>query len=156
MLNELREHVVHTLKQDTKKITTMDGLDIALCVIDTIKNEIQFAGANNPLYVVHNDDLIEYPSDKMPIGYAHEYREFTNKKIKLVRGDTFYIFSDVYMDQFGGEKNKKFKPHRFQKLIKDIHDKPMDEQKEILYLTLEEWEGDKDQVDDIIIIGFRY
>jgi serine phosphatase RsbU (regulator of sigma subunit) len=156
ILNELREHVVHTLKQDTKTITTMDGLDIALCVIDTDKNVIQFAGANNPLYVVHNNELIEYPSDKMPIGYAHEYHEFSNKTIKLIKGDTFYIFSDGYMDQFGGEKNKKFKPHRFQKLIKDIHDKPMDEQKEILYLTLEEWKGDKEQVDDIIIIGFRY
>lgn len=156
ILNKLRQHIVHTLKQDTKKITTMDGLDIALCVIDTIKNEIQFAGANNPLYVVHNNELVEYPSDKMPIGYAHEYREFTNKTLKLVRGDTFYIFSDGYMDQFGGEKNKKFKPLRFQNLIKEIHDKPMEEQKEILYLTLEEWKGDKDQVDDIIIIGFRY
>ena len=156
ILNELREHVVHTLKQDTKKITTMDGLDIALCVIDTENHEIQFAGANNPLYVVHNGELIEYPSDKMPIGFAYEYHEFSNKTIKLIKGDTFYIFSDGYMDQFGGEKNKKFKPHRFQKLIKDIHDKPMEEQKEILYMTLEEWKGEKDQVDDIIIIGFRY
>jgi len=156
ILNKLREHVIHTLKQDTNKITTMDGLDIALCVIDTYKNEIQFAGANNPLYVVHNNELIEYPSDKMPIGYAHKYHEFTNKTIKLVKGDTFYLFSDGYMDQFGGEKNKKFKPHRFQNLIKQIHNKPMEEQKETLYLTLEEWKGDKEQVDDIIIIGFRY
>lgn len=156
ILNELREHVIHTLKQDTKKITTMDGLDIALCVIDTEKNIIQFAGANNPLYVLHNNELIEYPSDKMPIGYAHEYHEFTNRTINLNRGDTFYIFSDGYMDQFGGENNKKFKPHRFQKLIKQIHKKPMSEQKETLYLTLEEWKGEKEQVDDIIIIGFKY
>lgn len=156
ILNKLRQHVIHTLKQDTKTITTMDGLDIALCVIDTEINEVQFAGANNPLYVVHNGELIEYPSDKMPIGYAHEYHEFTNKIIKLVRGDTFYIFSDGYMDQFGGENNKKFKPHRFQKLIQKIHDKPMDEQKEILYLTFEEWKGNIEQVDDIIVIGFRY
>ncbi len=156
ILNRLREHVVHTLKQDTENITTMDGLDIALCVIDTDKNEVQFAGANNPLYVIHNGKLTEYPSDKMPIGYAHEYHEFTNKTIKLISGDTFYIFSDGYIDQFGGEKNKKFKPHRFQKLIQKIHDKPMEQQKEILYLTLEEWKGDREQVDDIIIIGFRY
>ena len=156
ILNELREHIVHTLKQDTKKITTMDGLDIALCVIDTENHEIQFAGANNPLYVVHNGELIEYPSDKMPIGFAYEYHEFTNKTIKLTKDDTFYIFSDGYMDQFGGEKNKKFSPHRFQKLITDIHDKPMEEQKGILYMTLEEWKGEKDQIDDIIIIGFRY
>jgi PAS domain S-box-containing protein len=156
ILNELRHHVVHTLKQDTQKVTTMDGLDIALCIIDTDKNEIQFAGANNPLYVIHNKELIEYPSDKMPIGFAHEYHEFSNKIIKLVKGDTFYIFSDGYMDQFGGEKNKKFKPLRFQNLIKEIHNKPMEEQKETLYLTLEEWKGDKEQVDDIIVIGFRY
>ncbi len=156
ILNELRQHIVHTLKQDTKKVTTMDGLDIALCIIDTNNNEIQFAGANNPLYVIHNKELIEYPSDKMPIGFAHEYHEFSNKTIKLVKGDTFYIFSDGYMDQFGGEKNKKFKPLRFQNLIKEIHDKPMQEQKETLYLTLEEWKGDKEQVDDIIIIGFKY
>ena len=156
VLNELRKHIIHTLKQDTQKITTMDGLDIALCVIDTDNHEIQFAGANNPLYVVHNSELIEYRSDKMPIGYALEYHEFTNKTIELVRGDTFYIFSDGYMDQFGGEKNKKFKPQRFQNLIKEIHDKPMEEQREILYMTLEEWKGDQDQVDDIIIIGFRY
>ncbi|MFO7843174.1 MAG: SpoIIE family protein phosphatase [Bacteroidales bacterium] len=156
MLNILREHVIHTLKQDEQKITTMDGLDIALCVIDTDKNEIQFSGANNPLYVVHNGELIEYPADKMPIGYAHAYHKFTNKTLKLVRGDTFYIFSDGYMDQFGGKKNKKFKPHRFKQLIKKIHDKPMNEQKEILYVTLEEWKGEQEQMDDIIIIGFRY
>ncbi|MFP4025131.1 MAG: SpoIIE family protein phosphatase [Thiohalospira sp.] len=156
ILNNLREHIIQTLKQDKRKITTMDGLDIALCLIDTDKDEIQFAGANNPLYVVHNGQLTEYPADKMPIGFAHEYHEFTNKTIKLVRGDTFYIFSDGYMDQFGGKKNKKFKPHRFQQLIKKIYDKPMNEQKEILYLTLEEWKGGHDQVDDIIVIGFRY
>lgn len=156
ILNELRDHVIHTLKQDTNQITTMDGLDIAFCIIDTLKHEIQFAGANNPLYVMHNEELFEYPSDKMPIGYAHKYHEFTNKTIKLNRGDTFYIFSDGYMDQFGGEKNRKFKPHRFQNLIKEIHKKSMHEQKEILYLTLEEWKGEKDQVDDIIVIGFRY
>jgi len=156
ILNILREHVIHTLKQDKQTRTTMDGLDIALCVIDTDKNEIQFAGANNPLYVVHNGQLIEYPADKMPIGYAHAYHKFTNKTIKLVKGDTFYIFSDGYMDQFGGKKNKKFKPHRFKQLIKSIHDKPMNEQKEILYLTLEEWKGNFEQIDDIIIIGFRY
>jgi len=155
ILNQLRAHVIHALKQDSAHITSMDGLDIALCVIDTNKNEIQFSGANNPLYAMHNNTLIEYPSDKMPIGYALKYNEFTNKTIKLNRGDTFYIFSDGYMDQFGGAKNKKFKPHRFQQLIK-IHKKPMHEQKEILYLTLEEWKGEKEQVDDIIIIGFRY
>src|SRR6056297_69257 len=150
ILNILREHVIHTLKQDKQTRTTMDGLDIALCVIDTDKNEIQFAGANNPLYVVHNGQLIEYPADKMPIGYAHAYHKFTNKSIKLVKGDTFYIFSDGYIDQFGGKKNKKFKPLRFKQLIKKIHDKPMNEQKEILYLTLEEWKGDQEQMDDII------
>ena len=131
-------------------------MDIALCVINLEKMKMQYAGAYNPLYLFRNNELIETKADRMPIGiYIKEKESFTNNEIDLQKGDVFYIFSDGYQDQFGGEDGQKFKTKNFKQFLLDIHQKPMAEQREILDKRIDEWRGDWEQIDDIIILGIR-
>ncbi len=153
-----------------------DGMDIVLCVINFEKMELQYAGANNPLYIVRktgtllqqisdntlssesNWELIEIKADKKAIGADNDNaktKTFTNHIIPLQKGDAVYLFTDGYADQFGGEKGKKFKYDRFKKLLIEIQDKKMKEQKEILNGHFEQWKGNLEQVDDILVIGIR-
>ncbi len=156
ILNQLRAAVKRTLGQTGKEGEAKDGMDIALCVLDTTTMELQYAGAYNPLYVYRNSELLEYKADKMPIGiYVREKESFTNNVIALEKGDTFYIFSDGYVDQFGGETGGKFKTKAFKELLSQIQDKTMAEQREILNTTIDNWRGKIDQIDDIIVLGVR-
>jgi len=156
ILNDLRRSVKSTLKQTGKEGEAKDGMDMALVILDKINNTIQYAGAYNSLYLIRKGELIETKADKNPIGiYIKEMDSFTNHDIQLEKGDTFYIFSDGFVDQFGGEKNMKFKSKRFKELLVELQEKPMIEQKEILDSTVDEWRGEIPQVDDIIIVGIR-
>jgi serine phosphatase RsbU (regulator of sigma subunit)/uncharacterized protein HemY len=156
ILNQLRSQVKHTLDQTGKEGEAKDGMDIALCVMDIENMVLQYAGAYNPLYLFRNGELLETKADRMPIGiYIREKESFTNNEIKLEKGDTFYIFSDGYADQFGGEKGGKFKTKAFKQLLADIQSKSMEEQHEILNKTIDEWRGDIEQIDDIIVLGIR-
>jgi serine phosphatase RsbU (regulator of sigma subunit) len=131
-------------------------MDIALCIVDFDNLKMQYAGAYNPLYLFRNNEFIEYKADRMPIGiYVKEKESFTNNDIDLQKGDVFYLASDGYQDQFGGEDGQKYKTKNYKKLLLDIHQKPMAEQKEILNTTIDKWRGKWEQVDDIIIIGIR-
>jgi ligand-binding sensor domain-containing protein/serine phosphatase RsbU (regulator of sigma subunit) len=156
ILNKLRENVKLTLSQTGKDNEAKDGMDIALCVIDFRNNILQYSGANNPFYLIRNKELIEYKADGMPIGiYVGEEKMFTNNRIELQSGDVGYIFSDGYADQFGGPTGGKFKTKPFKRLILQEHDKPMTAQKQDFDSTLENWKAHLDQVDDILVIGFR-
>jgi serine phosphatase RsbU (regulator of sigma subunit)/Tfp pilus assembly protein PilF len=160
ILNELRKDIKQSLRQSGKKEESRDGIDIALCVIDKKKNILQYAGARNPLYLIHNNNgeskLEEIKADPMPVGvHFVADKSFTNHEIQLEIGDTFYIFSDGFADQNGGEKNYSFTREKFKKLLLDIHDQPMYEQKEILEQTLETWMGGRPQRDDILVVGVR-
>jgi len=133
---------------------------MALSVIDKKARTIQFAGANRPLYIVQETkgkpDLIEIKADRMPLGYyAGKEKSFTNHETRLEIGDTFYLFSDGFVDQKGGKDNKKYMSVNFKKLLLDINEQPMFEQKRTLEKELAEWMGDHPQVDDIMIIGVR-
>lgn len=135
-----------------------DGMDMALCVINLEKLELQYAGANNPLYIVRHKQFIEVKPDKQAIGADTENAEikvFTNHKIKLEKGDSIYLFTDGYADQFGGPNGKKFKYKKFQELLIEIQDNSMEEQKHILNFHFEQWKGALEQVDDILVIGIR-
>lgn len=146
-----------------------DGMDMAFCVINYTTLELYYSGAYNPLWIVRKGEtleqdppasapnfiLTEIKADKQPIGYFETAKPFTNHKIKLAKGDTMYIFSDGYADQFGGPQGKKFKSSRFKELLVSIQDQSMEKQKEILLDTLHQWQGDLEQVDDICIIGVR-
>jgi serine phosphatase RsbU (regulator of sigma subunit) len=160
ILNEMREQIKRSLRQVGKKEELKDGMDIALCVIDNDNNVMQYSGANNPLYIIKDNngeqDFTEITADAMPVGfYLDNDESFTNHTIQLQAGDTFYIFSDGYIDQNGGDKNHRFSSTKFKKLLLDIHEQPMARQKDILEQTLKEWMGDHSQRDDILVIGVR-
>ena len=143
-----------------------DGMDAAFCCLNTAANGnvsgiarkqiLEFAGANNPLILIQNGKLKQIRGDKTPIGgETAENYNFTNHRIEVHKGDTFYLFSDGYQDQFGGTKNKKFMIKRLMELLLSVYTKPMREQKEILSQTIDQWKGEHEQVDDICIIGVR-
>ncbi|MEN8120860.1 MAG: two-component regulator propeller domain-containing protein [Bacteroidota bacterium] len=155
-LNELRKQVKHALKQTGKKGETDDGMDMALCALNTKTNILQYAGAVNSLYLIKDNKFSEIKADRMPIGfYPNEKPTFTNHEIQLKDGDIFYLFSDGFMDQFGGKKGFKYKTGNFQKILYENHRKPMVVQKELLEQELKQWMKSYEQTDDILVMGVR-
>jgi serine phosphatase RsbU (regulator of sigma subunit) len=160
VLNELRRQIKNSLRQHGQPDETKDGIDMALCAIDQKNRTMQYAGAFNPLYLIReekgNAELIEFKADRMPLGYhAGKDRAFSNHEIKLEIGDTFYIFSDGFIDQKGGPDQKKFMSKKFKNLLLGIHDLPLFDQRNILEKTLTGWMGDQQQIDDILVVGVR-
>jgi serine phosphatase RsbU (regulator of sigma subunit) len=157
ILNQLREGIMKALHQTGEDFEQKDGIDMALCILDTEKNRFEFSGAFNPVYIVQNKRLIEIPGDKMPIGIAAEAeRPFKTHKLRLEPDNIIYLFSDGFVDQFGGKEGKKFKYQPFRNLLLKIHDLPMHKQKEELLSVHENWKGNHPQLDDVLIVGFRY
>ncbi|MBI5219237.1 MAG: tetratricopeptide repeat protein [Bacteroidia bacterium] len=185
-LDDLRQYVIHSLQQKGITGEQKDGMDIAFIALNTLNNELQFAGANNPLYLIkqfENDNtniqnsssdslkdksettnfqidkltnsLIEYKGDRQPIGIYENMKPFTNHVIKLQKGDTIYLMSDGYKDQFGGPKNKMFKAKQLKELLVANGLKPMNEQKTILNQAFEHWKGNNEQIDDVTVLGLR-
>lgn len=160
ILDKLNEGVSETLHHgghEHEEGQAKDGMDISLCTIDFKTLELQYAGAYNPLYIIRNGQLIQTKADKFPIGLflGEEKKKFTNHTIQLQKGDSVYIFSDGYADQFGGPYGRKFMAIPFRVLLMDINKEPVERQKEILNKTIEEWRGQLDQVDDILVIGVQ-
>jgi phosphoserine phosphatase RsbU/P len=157
ILDELNKGVITTLNENKSETSIKDGMDMALCVFDFSAKKVEFAGANNPLVFIRDNQTIKYKGDRFPIG-AFEgdgSQSFKNNEIDLIEGDCLYISSDGYADQFGGPENKKFMFRRFEELLLEIHSQPMELQKEILQNRLNEWRGKNDQVDDILVIGIK-
>jgi len=142
---------------ETSDDEVKDGMDIALCALNTTTRALQFAGAQNPLWIKRatSSELEEIKGDKQPIGKYSDPKPFTNHTLQLEAGDAFYIFSDGYADQFGGPKGKKLKYKPFKELLLSINDKPMEERKQIIDQHFETWKGDLEQVDDVCVIGVR-
>lgn len=157
ILNQLREKVITSLHQSDNRNEPKDGMDIALCIIDTERKKLQFAGAYNPLLIIRGEEIIELKGDKMPVSY-HKRKDvaFTKQTAELKNGDCLYLFSDGYVDQFGGEKKHKYLLSRFKENLVRIHQKPMLEQKNILEEEFAKWKGNLNQVDDVLVIGFRF
>lgn len=153
ILNALREGVIKSMKQTGAEGENKDGMDIALFVLN--HNSAEFSGANNPLWVISNNELTEIPGDKQPIGIHSKTGLFTRNTLSFEKNDCIYIFTDGYADQFGGTAGKKFKYKKLKELLLEIHKNPMDEQKQILEQTIETWKGSLEQIDDILIIGIR-
>ncbi len=157
ILNLLRERVMRALHQRGHELENKDAMDMALCVFNPQTNELQYSGANNPLYHVRKRVLTEIKADKMPVGInAIEENSFTNHSLQLIPGDIVYIFSDGYPDQFGGPLNKKFKYGPFKELLIRISDRSMEDQREELDQVITDWKGDDFQVDDILILGIKF
>ncbi len=154
ILNKTRELVIQQFEKSSDEVK--DGMDISLCVLNNNTNQLQWAGANSPLWIIRNGELTEYKPNKQPIGKYPENKPFTNHLITLHKGDCIYIFTDGYLDQFGGVKGKKFKALKMRKLLLSIQDKNMNEQLSIINSTFDEWKGNKEQVDDVCVIGVSY
>ncbi|OFX37743.1 MAG: hypothetical protein A2X08_04760 [Bacteroidetes bacterium GWA2_32_17] len=170
ILNKLRENIISSLQQkniaDNKQLSdnVYDGMDIAICVINYNNMEMQFAGANSPLYIIRGGNLTgfenllgleEIKGDKMPIGMYTVMKPFNNHIVKVNKGDLIYLFSDGFADQFGGPKGRKFLHSQLKDmLLKNAH-LSINEQKEILETTYNNWRGNLSQVDDIIILGIK-
>ena len=130
-------------------------MDIALCSLSG--NILQYAGAHNPLWIIRKGIILETKADKQPIGKFENPSPYNNHIIELEKGDSIYIFSDGYLDQFGGKRDKKFGRKRFKELLLSIQDKSMGRQKDILESTLKDWmsKSDAEQLDDICIMGVK-
>ncbi len=159
ILDKLKEKVIEALHQTGEAQEAKDGMDIALCKVKKEENLIEFAGAFNPLYLIRDNEILIYEADRMPIGiYDFEGAgdKFTNNVIKIQKGDTLYTFSDGYADQFGGPRDKKFMIGRFKKMLLEIQELSMEEQRNYLDYTIEQWMSNYEQVDDILVIGTRF
>ncbi len=163
ILDQLREHVKNALNQSESTHKLSDGMDLALCVIDVESKNLQFSGANNPLYIVrkskqlndNNHQLIHLKPDRQPIGAFIKEQPFTNHHFELQANDTLYLFSDGIIDQFGGEYSDKYKSQRFKKLLIEIQNQPLATQKELILEAYENWKGRIKQVDDIVVLGIK-
>ena len=156
IIEELRQGIIKALNQVADEDSVKDGMDIAICVVDFEKDLLYYSGANNPLYLVRDGELIHYRADKMPVAIHYKMVPFTLHTIELKKGDAFYIFSDGYADQFGGPKQKKFMSMQLKETIVAMSKEPMLRQGERLNEIFEEWRGDSSQVDDVTLIGVRY
>ncbi|TAE75577.1 MAG: hypothetical protein EAZ85_01940 [Bacteroidetes bacterium] len=156
ILNQLHKKIQYALKQ--QETQNKDGMDIAVCVIDKTKKTIEYAGANNSIYVIQEGVLQDHKADKFAIG-GHQTeieRIFTKHSIDISKPTMLYLFSDGYQDQFGGIENRKFMKKRFRELLSSIYTKPLDLQKIILDDTLKDWQMNTyEQTDDILVMGIK-
>ena len=169
ILDKVTDLVIETFERSNHEVK--DGMDISLCGLTVDTMQLEFAGANNPLWLVRkgNDEyeglslnmelgeysLYEIKADKQPVARFSHRKDFTYNKVKVQSGDVIYLSSDGFPDQFGGPKGKKLKSKNFKKLLMDIHPKSMPEQREILKDKFEDWRGDFEQLDDVCVIGVR-
>jgi ligand-binding sensor domain-containing protein/serine phosphatase RsbU (regulator of sigma subunit) len=161
ILNELHTGIKEALKQSNAEGERRDGMDIALCAIEGDSNILEFAGANRPLWIFRGgrpDGMEVVKPNKFPIGglEMEDKRKFTTNRIELNKGDMMYLTSDGYADQFGGAQGKKMMVKNFQKLLTEILHLPLASQQEILRKHFVDWKGDQEQVDDVLVIGFRF
>ena len=156
ILNSTRKTIIERLKKDGSAEGGKDGMDASLIVFDFKQNQLHIAAANNPVWIVRENNLIEVKPDKMPVGkHDKDSTPFTQQTIDIQKGDVIYAITDGYPDQFGGEKGKKFMSKNLKELLQTNAHLRMDEQKELLNTTFKNWVGDLEQVDDVTVIGIR-
>ena len=155
ILNRLREKVIAALLQKGQS-NQKDGMDMALCVWNKMDNTLEFAGANNSLYLVRENELLEYKGDKMPIGtYLEENKKFTAQKIQLQANDFIYLSTDGFADQFGGPKGKKLKYKKLEQLLVEQSLNSALQQKQALENAFNEWKSNYEQTDDVSVVGVK-
>lgn len=171
ILDKTRELVIETFDQSEEEVK--DGMDVALCCINTKTNELTFSGANNPVWIIRQNEnlgieiegskiieengstLIEFKGDKQPIGMHYASKPFSTIQFNLEKGDRVYLFSDGYADQFGGDKGKKFMYKPMKKLVMAMYNESFISQRNIMDDQFENWRGGIEQTDDVCVIGFQ-
>jgi len=155
ILNLLRTEVIQAMQQKNTPGEQRDGLDMTILTFEKGSNKALFAGAHNAIYHIKNQQLNEYQGDRFTIALYPKLKPFTVQEIEFKPGDKFYMFTDGFHDQFGGKTGKKIKKSRFQELILKIHEQSMQKQKHELIQFLENWQGEEEQIDDILVMGFQ-
>ncbi len=155
LLNELHKAVRQALKQQNTE--NKDGMDLSILVVDKQQKIVEFAGAKNPAFYIQNGELAVLKADKMPIGGEQREQEriFTKTTIDISQPTTFYLFSDGYQDQFGGEQDKKFMLAAMKKMFLEIYNLPMREQEQKVATAFDKWKGGREQTDDVLVVGIR-
>jgi ligand-binding sensor domain-containing protein/serine phosphatase RsbU (regulator of sigma subunit)/ABC-type amino acid transport substrate-binding protein len=156
LLNTLRSRIIETLHQKREQGSAKEGLDVVVCKYSPNENQLQFAGANNPLYLVRSGKLIKFRTDAMPVSLHPIMKPFTRQEITLLPGDEVYLFSDGYPDQFGGSTGKKLKYRGFKEVLLQQSGKRMSDQGIELRRYFELWKGELDQIDDVVVIGLKF
>jgi serine phosphatase RsbU (regulator of sigma subunit) len=154
ILNELRERIKRSLRQTGKEGEARDGMDLSLCIIEKDRRKLRYSGANNSVYIVNNETLTELKATRNPIGIYLNEISFTTQTVEITPGSLLYMFSDGYADQIGSG-GRKFLSKNFKILLTGISHLPMEEIKETLHKTHLGWRKDEEQVDDILVAGFR-
>lgn len=157
ILNSVRDQIISILNPEGTETESKDGMDCLLCSFDIKNKQLEFAAANNPLWILKNGEreIEEYKPDKQPVGFHSVYKPFRLQTTPLEKGDMVYSFTDGFADQFGGPKGKKFKYKQLEELIIANSHLPMNEQRNILERSFTSWQGDLEQIDDVLVIGVR-
>jgi serine phosphatase RsbU (regulator of sigma subunit) len=157
ILDEVNRGVTQALHQTLEDSVVKDGMDAALCAFDRQTGKLEYAGAYNSMFLVRGGELTEIKADSIAIGrfIGEAYRTFTNHEIEVQTNDVIYLFSDGFADQFGGPDGKKIKKNNFKTLLIQLSPLPMEEQREKLYNYFKSWQGEVEQVDDVLVIGVR-
>jgi len=156
-------HIVKLLNQEISSLLnnnrsvgqTYDGIDLGLCRFDLKSKKGHFCGAGRPLYLIRNNNLIEFDKGKSAVGYTSQKKTYDSVYFDLKKNDVFYLFSDGYTDQFGGQNVKKFNRKRFKTLLKNVSELPLDKQEKELHFAFENWKGKQEQIDDVCVLGVR-
>ena len=157
ILNILKERVSQAIHHNKNQEEMKEGLDLTLCVYDKVEQKLQFSGALDRIFLVRDHSLTRLQVDQIQRSFHMDHDlPYETVEINVRSGDVFYLFTDGYPDQFGGEKNKKFTLKRFQDLLMNIYYSKMDRQKKILEDTITKWQGSIEQVDDITVMGIRF
>lgn len=163
VLNRLRKSLIEALHQKNDETESSDGMDMTYCLIDLESLKMQFSGAYNPIYIIRKEEdgtwqLHEFKGDKMPVGvYLKEHFEpFSQREIQLKKNDTLYMFSDGYYDQFGSGTETKYKPKNFKQFLLSIQEEDLEKQKELIISNFENWKGNYRQLDDVLVMGFKF
>jgi PAS domain S-box-containing protein len=154
ILEKLRQRVIYLLHYENNEISASESWDMAICAIDEQK-VLKFAGSNNSVLILREDVLIELKPDKFFIWDEIYSKKFSQQTFQLLENDRVYLFTDGFIDQFGGFEEKKFSRRKLKKLLLDIYNLPMESQRELLNMVFKAWKGKNEQVDDIMVMGFR-
>ncbi len=156
ILEHMRARLIETLGQNSDLVTIKDGIEGGVISYNSTEGILNYSGSFNPLIHVHHNVLNKVNADRIPIGFYERVIKFTVKTIKIIKGDIIYLFSDGYIDQFGGSEKRKIMAHRFTGILTSIHKLPLDRQKSELLDFINLWKGNMDQTDDILVVGLQF
>lgn len=156
ILEELRVGVKNSLKQSGKRVETKDGMDIAICKFSFTQMTLEYSGANMPITIIRNGEVLEFKPTRNPIGYYPKETHFESHQVKLLKNDVLYLFTDGFSDQIGGPSFQKYKRQNLINLLKSISGLPMSQQENILATSHSDWKGTYEQVDDILVMGIKF